>query len=235
MEKERCLCLKDWWGRTLIKVGCSRSSLRFWDKFSFHIWLNGITWWNRKQSKGKLQLQQYIDWRNLHNETNDNDQVKQSSVGNLTRWRRLRLKKVLRAKHLPFLLMEVKIMTQKFFDESVSLSCKNCENDKKKERLNWERLFWWNVLNSQSFRAGMILRKNRNSTMGEIRKCWFLVGKLKQEGQKTKIGTPCPTSGWPLENRFFLLLLSLFVCLFFFVFFCCPARWAAGNVGEVQL
>ena len=56
VEKERCLCLKDWWGRTLIKAGCSRSSLRFWDKFGFHIWLNGITGWNRKQSKRKLQL-----------------------------------------------------------------------------------------------------------------------------------------------------------------------------------
>ena len=37
-------------------------------------------------------------------------QVEQTSVGNQTRWRTMSLKKVLRAKHVPFLLIEVGIL-----------------------------------------------------------------------------------------------------------------------------
>ena len=37
-------------------------------------------------------------------------QVEQTSVGSQTRWRTMSLKKVLRAKHVPFLLIEVGIL-----------------------------------------------------------------------------------------------------------------------------
>ena len=37
-------------------------------------------------------------------------QVEETSVGNQTRWRTMSLKKVLRAKHVPFLLIEVGIL-----------------------------------------------------------------------------------------------------------------------------
>ena len=37
-------------------------------------------------------------------------QVEQTSVGNQTRWRTMSLKKGLRAKHVPFLLIEVGIL-----------------------------------------------------------------------------------------------------------------------------